>query len=300
MIEALLKPYVPTLQTAVDDLVAFFPPGVILSVAAGCVEHRKYWSAYVKEFIGTLLMVVLTFSAGKWIGQDDVMVAWSAHAVGVVLADYFGGGQHVNPAVTVSMWALNKCSYTEAFVRIAGQMGGGLVAFPLFQFAAEQLNLTPFGGPEFTQDNDVDAFTSEFVASFLLMWVIYILNWEFNFGTYHYIIKQTLTAVAIRALIEFFPTAGPAMNPMLATAWYVFGVGTKFEYPDDNAHYFVYWFGPFLAGILAAITYIIWDGKDKLFGIISLPIGPLRPTAVEAAKKGEEKKTTGGKKSKKE
>ena len=90
MIEALLKPYVPTLQTAIDDLVAFFPPGVILSVAAGCVEHRKYWSAYVKEFIGTLLMVVFTFSAGKWIGQDDVMVAWSAHAVGVVLADYFG------------------------------------------------------------------------------------------------------------------------------------------------------------------------------------------------------------------
>lgn len=83
------------------------------------------------------------------------------------------------------------------------------------------------------------------------------------------------------------------MNPMLGTAWYVFGVGTKFEYPDDNAHYFVYWFGPFLAGILAAITYIIWDGKDKLFGIVSLPIGPLRP-----AKKAEEKKT--GKKSKKE
>ena len=90
MIEALLKPYVPTLKTAVDDLVAFFPPGLILSVAAGFVEHRKYWSAYVREFIGTLLMVVFTFSAGKWIGQDDVKIAWSAHAVGVVFADYFG------------------------------------------------------------------------------------------------------------------------------------------------------------------------------------------------------------------
>ena len=53
-------------------------------------------------------------------------------------------------------------------------------------------------------------------------------------------IKQTLTAVAIRILVEFFPTGGPAMNPMLATAWYVFGVDTKFEYPNDTAHYFVY------------------------------------------------------------
>jgi len=99
------------------------------------------------------------------------------------------------------------------------------------------------------------------------------------------VIKQTLTAVAIRALIEFYPTAGPAMNPMLATAWYVFGVGTKYEYPDDTAHYFVYWFGPFVAGIFAAITYIILDGNDKLFGTYSLPIGPLRPKKAEKSKK---------------
>jgi glycerol uptake facilitator-like aquaporin len=257
-----------------------------------------------------------------------------------------GGGQHVNPAVTVSMWALNKCSYTEGFVRIAGQMGGGLVAFPLFHFVSEQLGLTPFGGPEFSQDNDAEAFVSEFVASFLLMWVIYIvstkparqqlekyclcqpglrnnlftscslsiilnalickffrwfdstflttprtqLNWEFNFGKYHYIIKQFLTAVAIRALIEFFPTAGPAMNPMLATAWYVFGVGTNGEFPDDTTHYFVYWFGPFVAGVLAAITYIVWDGNDKLFGTYSVPIGPLRPKKVKGKKAMKSKK----------
>jgi len=284
MIEDILKPYVPTLKNAVDDVTGFFPTGLILSVAAGCVEHKKYWSAYVKEFIGTLLMIVFTFSAGKWIGADDITVAWSVHAVGVILADYIGDGQHVNPAVTVSMWALNKCSYTEGFVRIAGQMGGGLVAFPLFHFVSEQFGLTPFGGPEASHENYAEAFVSEFVASFLLMWVIYILNWEFNFGKNHYIIKQFLTAVAIRALIEFFPTAGPAMNPMLATAWYVFGVGTNGEFPDDTTHYFVYWLGPFVAGVLAAITYIIFDGNDKLFGTYSIPIGPLRPKKAEAKK----------------
>lgn len=271
MIESALKPHVPTAETLFVESVAAFPPGVLLSVAAGCVEHRKYWSAYVREFIGTMLMIGFTFSAGKWIGQDDIMIAWSVHSVGVVLADYFGGGQQVNPAVTVSMWALGKVSYTEAFVRIAGQMGGGLVAFPFFQYVSEQTNLTPFGGPEFSKENDVDAFLSEFFASFLLMWAIYILNWEFNFGSYHYIIKQFGTAVAIRFLIETFPAAGPAMNPMLATTWYVFGVGDRYEYPNDSVHYFVYWFGPFLAGILAAITYNIFDGNDKLFGTVSLP-----------------------------
>ena len=56
---------------------------------------------------------------------------------------------------------------------------------------------------------------SEFVAMVLLMILIYTVNWELNFGKYHYWIKQTLTAIGIRYLIETFPTAGPAINPML-------------------------------------------------------------------------------------
>ncbi|KAG7344750.1 MIP family channel protein [Nitzschia inconspicua] len=270
----MVKDHVATISSVFDDVLNFFPPGIVLSVAAGCVEHRKYWNVYVKEFVGTMLMVGFTFSAGKWIGQDSWMVAWAIHAVGVVLADYFGGGQMVNPAVTVSMWSLEKCNYTECFVRIAGQMGGGLVAFPLFHAVSNQFQLTPFGGPEFKKENDVEAFLSEFTATFFLMWAIYLLNWEMNFGDYHYIIKQTLTAIAIRALIELFPVAGPAINPMLATAWYVFGVGTTYEYPDDNIHYFVYWVAPILGGILAAVTYAIYNG-DQIFGM-KIPVGPLK------------------------
>lgn len=90
MLGAILQPYIPILKNAVDDITGFFPNGLILSVAAGCVEHRKHWEAYYKEFIGTLLMVVFTFSAGKWIGGGDMMIAWSAHSVGVILADYLG------------------------------------------------------------------------------------------------------------------------------------------------------------------------------------------------------------------
>lgn len=101
------------------------------------------------------------------------------------------------------------------------------------------MEMEPFGGPEFNihdKEEAIEAFLSEFFATALLMWAIFILNWELHFGKYHYIIKQSLTAVAIRALIELFPTAGPSMNPMLATSWAVFGVGEKFAYPDDFMH----------------------------------------------------------------
>jgi len=257
-----------------NDFIDYVPPGLVLTFAAGRIENGKYWDAYIKEFIGSMMMIAFTFSAGKWIGVESWELAWAWHVCGVIAADYFGGGQQVNPAVTVSMWALAKIDYTEAFVRIAGQMGGGMVSFPLFHIMSETFKLTPFGGPEFTKESNAEAAISEFLSMFLLMWAIYILNWEFNFGKYHYWIKQTLTAVAIRALIEFFPTAGPAMNPMLGTCWAAFGVGHNFEFPSENEHYFVYWLAPCISAILASVTYGIYNG-DRVFGT-KMPVGPLK------------------------
>jgi glycerol uptake facilitator-like aquaporin len=101
-----------------------------------------------------------------------------------------------------------------------GAMGGGLVAFPLYKLVADTMNLTPLGGPEFDPTNDADgihAAFSEAVAVVLLMLLIYTVNWELNFGKYHYWIKQTLTALGIRYIIQTFPLAGPSINPMLAT-----------------------------------------------------------------------------------
>jgi glycerol uptake facilitator-like aquaporin len=172
------------------------------------------------------------------------------------------------------------------YVRIAGQMGGGLIAFPLFHALSNYLKLEPFGGPEYNMDTDHEsnavAFLSEFEATFLLVLVVYAVNLQLHFGTYHYIIKQSLTAIAIRALIEFFPTAGPAMNPMLATAWAAFGVGESFEFPSHPSHYFIYWIAPIIAALLASIAYVIYAG-GTFFGK-TLP-GPIKKPKATAAKK---------------
>lgn len=270
------------------DLVSYIPPGFFLAFSTAFIEGGKYIKAFRHEFIGTLLMIVCTFSAGKWVGSQSLRLAWTSHGLGVIVADYLGGGPHVNPAVTVSMWSLGKVNYSEAYVRIAAQLGGGLVAFPIFHALANALDWEPFGGPEFNMEDEhatAKAFLSEFFATMLLMFAIYILNWELHFGTHHYLIKQGLTAVAIRSLIEAFPTAGPAMNPMLATSWSVFGVGKTYEYPSDFEHYFVYWVSPCAAGIVAAICYGIYNG-DKIFGM-TLPIGPLKGKPADSKSKKE-------------
>jgi glycerol uptake facilitator-like aquaporin len=284
----MVKTLVQQMAAFIGDLVSYLPPGLMAVVATAFIGDGQYRKPFRHEFVGTLLMIVCTFSAGKWIGKDSVTVAWLSHALGVIAADYIGGGPHVNPAVTVSMFTLGKVSYTEAYVRIAAQLGGGLTAFPLYHAVSEALEWEPFGGPEYNYDHDSDYATaeaaiSEFCATLLLCFLIYTVNWEIHFGTYHYIIKQSLTALGIRALIEYFPTAGPAMNPMLATTWFVFGVGTKFQYPTDFEHYFVYWIGPCAAAILASVLYTIYAG-GTVFGK-TLPLGPVKKAPSASKKK---------------
>jgi len=283
----MVKTVIDKLSSCLGDWASFVPPGQTLFLATAFIENGKYFSSFQHEFIGSLLMIAFTFSAGKWVGRESLSVAWLSHGVGVVAADFIGGGPHVNPAVTMSMWCLGKCSYTDAYVRVSGQLAGGLIAFPVYHAVSIALDWEPFGGPEFNMPDDAEhateAFMSEYSATVLLLFAIYLLNWELNFGKYHYIIKQSLTAVAIRALIEFFPTAGPAMNPMLATAWHVFGVGTTYEYPAEFAHYFVYWIAPFLAAITASTIYVIYAG-GTIFGK-TLPVGPMKKKKITTTKK---------------
>ena len=276
------------LSSVYQQLAPLVPPGLAVCLASAFVCDGRHFEAFKNEFIGTILMIGFTFSPGKWIGQDSLALAWLAHAAGVVASDKIGGGQHVNPAVTFSMYALGKCSYTEGFVRITGAMAGGLVAFPLFKLFADQLGLTPLGGPEFDPKDDEEGIAagfSEFCAIVLLMILIYAVNWELNFGKYHYWIKQTLTAIGIRYLIETFPVAGPAINPMLGTTWAIFASGGNF--PDHLGHYFTYWISPFAGAIFASCLYVVYAG-GTVFGK-TLPIGPIKgeekPEKVESKKK---------------
>lgn len=266
------------------------PPGLILGTSAAFLSSGQYLQPWLAEFFGTLLMIFLTFSPGKWIGANSTSVAWASHAVGVVASDYLAGGPHVNPAVSVAMFSLGRCDYTEMYVRICASMAGGLVAFPLFLFFSESAGLVSLGGPEYSASDEKDdfgaAFLNEFFAFFCLIVMIYVLNFELNFGKYHYWIKQPLTAIGIRYLIEVFGLTGPAMNPMLGTAWAVFASG-KATFPEGSEHYFVYWLAPFAAALVASFGYAVYSGSTY-FGK-KLPFGPIKAVAKPSAPPTEEK-----------
>lgn len=296
-----------SLAAVLSKLSSYTPPGVVMGLAAVFLGSTATTGsnsgkttvvnlAWIQEFVGSLLMIGLTFSPGKWWGTSSTLSNWVCHAVGVVAADYIGGGPHVNPAVSVSMFALGKCDYTEMYVRIMGSMVAGLLAFPFFYFVSAALGVTSLGGPEYNlqdeEDDGVTGFLNEFFATFLLMAAIYALNFELHFGEWHYWIKQTLTAVVIRYLIVVFPLSGPAINPMLGTSWAVFAendsanVGVHF--PADPEHYIVYWAGPVLGGLSATFLYAIYIG-GTFFGY-KVPVGPIKNQAPTPNNKAEGKK----------
>merc|ERR550539_485269 len=273
------------LSSFVGQIASILPLGLLQTVVISYMPTDGS-NPYFVELIGTILMIAFTFSPGKWIFSDAEYPSWVVHAIGVVAADKIGGGQHVNPSMSVSMFALGKCTYSEMILRIAGSMAGGLIAFPLFKYLSDTMNWIPLGGPEYNPEMDEDASASafnEFGSTLLLCFLVYAVNLELDFGKYHYWIKQTLTAIGIRFLIVAFPTSGPAMNPMLGTTWAVFATGA---YPGDVRHYFVYWIASMLGAVVASFIYAVYDGCT--FFEQKLPFGPIKtkaPPAKESKKK---------------
>jgi hypothetical protein len=75
---------------------------------------------------------------------------------------------------------------------------------------------------------------------------------------------------------------------MLATAWAAFGIHNNNGFPPENHHYFVYWIAPFLAALLASVTYAIYAG-ERIFGT-KLPIGPFKSRGGATGTTGKKKK----------
>jgi len=104
------------------------------------------------------------------------------------------------------------------------------------------------------------------LAMIILLLAIFALNWELNFGKYHYWIKQTLTGIMIRFCIVAFGAAGPAINPMLGSTWDLYDKGEPGEWSKDPSHWLVYWVASFAGAFLASLAYALYSPSAKFLG----------------------------------
>ncbi|GMI34561.1 hypothetical protein TrRE_jg13179 [Triparma retinervis] len=222
----------------------------------------------MKEVIGSIAMIGLTFSPGTWFGSSKFAI-YLLHAAGVVFADKIFGGD-VNPAVSACMFSLGKSNLPTFLTKVSAQLVGGIVGFAAFSLLSGYFSLTEFGGPalpKYATDDAVEVCVmNELMGTVLLLITIFTVNWEVVFvpdAEHNYYVKQTLTAAAIRVLILMFPNSGPSMNPMLASAFAI----NKNAAINGN-HVLVYWIAPLVGAILAALAYVFYTGGEgaQFFG----------------------------------
>eukprot|EP00041_Stephanoeca_diplocostata_P004626 m.48054 g.48054 ORF g.48054 m.48054 type:complete len:272 (-) comp15250_c0_seq1:268-1083(-) len=219
----------------------------------------------LREFLGMIVLVGTQFPAGLWFGTQSWVHGWIAHGLGVIIADWVAGGPNVNPAVCIFMHALGEITFSQMISRSAAAFAGAMVAFPLFQTVGRILGLPMFGGPRFDhrEASLARVYQHEATATGLLCLAVVLLNWELAIKD-NYLVKQALTAVAVRLLLLCFTAGGCAMNPALGVAYGAHERGGRL--PKARQQYTAYCTAPAGGALGAALLYALSSGR-KFYGV---------------------------------
>lgn len=210
--------------------------------------------ALVAEFIGTFALIFIGVGAiaadqltGGKVGVTGIALAHGLAIAVMASATAAISGGHLNPAVTIALWSIKKIDFKNALAYIIVQCLGAIAAAMLLCFvvpydiiAAVHVG-TPALAPNISYAMGI---VIEIVLTFFLVFVI--------MGTA--VDKRAPQcgglfiglAVAMDVLMGG-PLTGAAMNPARYLGPALMNGGF--------ANCGVYWFGPIIGGILAALVY---------------------------------------------
>lgn len=208
--------------------------------------HSKLSSALIAEFIGTFALIFIGAGAGA-IGQAGLVGVAFAHGLVIFGFAYAYGhisGTHLNPAVTIGLWAGRQVETARAIGYIVAQILGGIAgAYALKALAG------PHGGNlgVTTLAAGIDpalGMLIELVLTFFLVNAVYNAAVSGKAGN--------MAGAAIGLTLAFCilmggPLTGASLNPA-RTLGPAIAAGVF-----DNL--WVYLVGPPLGGILAAVVY---------------------------------------------
>ncbi len=220
------------------------------------------YKKYIAELVGTFALVFvaagsvcadfyLRRSGGQGLGLLGISIAFGVVVIAIIYVTSYISGSHVNPAVTISFWITKRMDPNTAIMYIISQIAGaalaGLALRTLFPDALKTVYLGTCilsSGVSVTR-----GILMEFIITFLLVFTFY--------GT---LVDRRASAgfagIAIGLVVLFGSMiggtiSGGAMNPVRA-----FGPAIA---SGQFTHHYVWWIGPILGGIAAAVVY------DKIF-----------------------------------
>ncbi len=101
--------------------------------------ERKKIAMVLAEFLGTSILTLVVLAVSRTsigIPYFVGLLAGLAVAVGVLV---FGAvsGAHFNPIVTIGLWSARRVKTLPAFMYVAAQLAGGLVAYLLYSYIVD-------------------------------------------------------------------------------------------------------------------------------------------------------------------
>jgi MIP family channel proteins len=216
------------------------------------------------EFIGTFALIF--FSVGaicadqylRTAGQTGMGILGVAAAYGLAYAvmvsavSHISGG-HLNPAVTVGFWVTRRLSTLQTFFYWIAQLLGAVAATYLLAAIVPDAVWNSAGrgvtllAPDFTR---LHAMLLESVMTFFLVFVFFATLVDAR-GALNKVSAFAIGLTVTVGVLFGGPFTGAAINPARS-----FGPALAARYWANHG---VYWVGPLLGGVLAAVIY------DRLF-----------------------------------
>ncbi|GIC88261.1 MIP/aquaporin family protein [Aspergillus udagawae] len=234
----------------------------------GWSKVRTYCRDAFSEFLGTMILILfgdgvvaqVVLSKGQKGDYQSISWGWG---IGVMLGVYASGisGAHINPAVTFANCVFRKFPWRKfpvyAIAQILGAMCGAAIVYGNYRSAIDQfegganIRTVPGYSPTATAGifctypaefmTRTGQFFSEFIASSILMFMIFALKDDGNIG------------------------AGP-LTP-LALFFLIFGIGACFGWETGYAINLARDFGPRLVSYMIGYGPDVWRAGNYYFWI---------------------------------
>ncbi|XP_037963977.2 aquaporin AQPAe.a [Plutella xylostella] len=245
-------------------------------LAGGAAAISK---ALLAEFIGNLLLNLfgcgscVNIAQGTAAAPDIVLIALTFGLTIFAAVSAIGhvSGGHLNPAVTAGMLSVGRIKPIRAVLYVIAQCAGaaagsGLLKAMTPERAAGKLGVTGLG----TEVTQMKGFGIEFFLGFVLIFVVCGVcdpNKPDSKPTAPLAIGLTVTLGHLLA-VDY---TGSAMNPARS-----FGSALV---ANDWADHWVYWGGPILGGVAAALLYVHGFSAPPVDAAAAPP--RYRPVAVD-------------------
>ncbi|MDO8558417.1 MAG: aquaporin [bacterium] len=210
------------------------------------------------EFIGTFALIFI--GAGSVLAGGGLVAIALAHGFAIAAMVYAVGhvsGAHMNPAVSIAMWARKKLGRDLIGIYIGAQLGGAIVAAIFLRILAPVAFIAGGGGTPVpgAETSLVQGMMIEALLTFLLVFVVFAVTDEGS-GAKNLAGLIIGLTIAMDILLGG-PFTGAAMNPARA-------LGPALVSGSWSGH-FIYWIGPVLGALGAAFLHRFFEKKKGFF-----------------------------------